>query len=84
MAGRWDRFSWFGRDASVGKCEIAAALAQLEAAVIAIINPGFNKQSGTFSGAVQVYQIPHEEAEGDMETKLVRLSELVSNLKPSN
>ena len=80
MAGRWDRFSWFGRVNCEGRCDVKVALGQLEASVIAIINPGFNKQSGTFSNAAQVYQIPHEDAEGDMETKLVRLTGLVSAL----
>lgn len=81
MAGRWDRFSWFGREKIGKECDVKAALGQLEATVIAIVNPGFNKQSGTFAGAVQVYQVPHEEAEGDMETKLDRLTNLVSTLK---
>lgn len=57
------------------------ALAQLEAAVIAIINPGFNKQGGSFADAVQVFQVPHEDAEGDLETKLGRLSASVAELK---
>ena len=39
-----------------------------------IINPGFNKQSGTFAGATQVFQVPHEDAEGDLETKLARMA----------
>ncbi len=81
MAGRRDHFSWFGRANCGGQCDVKTALGQLEAAAIAIINPGFNRQSGTFANAVQVFQLPHEEAEGDIETKLDRLSELVSNLK---
>jgi hypothetical protein len=84
MAGRWDRFSWFCREKIEKQCDIKAALGQLEAIVIAIVNPGFNKQSGTFSGAIQVYQVPHEEAEGDMETKLNRLTDLVSTLKSND
>ena len=74
LAGRWDHFSWFGRESSGGKCDIKEALAQLEAATIAIINPGFNRQAGTFGDAVQVFQVPHEDAEGDIETKLIRLA----------
>lgn len=73
MAGRWDHFSWFGRAKADGQCANIDALAQLEAATIAIINPGFNKQAGNFGGSVQVFQVPHEESEGDVETKLSRL-----------
>lgn len=80
MAGRWDRFSWFGRENCKGHQEVQASLAQLEAITIAIINPGFNRQSGTFVGATQVYQVPHERAEGDLETKLSRLTRLVEQL----
>jgi hypothetical protein len=83
MAGRWDSFSWFGRSQCSGKTDVKGALAQLEAITIAIINPGFNKQSGTFTGATQVYQVPHERSEGDIETKLERLTELVRQMKPA-
>ncbi|MFH1892144.1 MAG: hypothetical protein ABIK83_05605 [Candidatus Zixiibacteriota bacterium] len=81
LAGRWDCFSWFGRKSSGGKCEIVDALAQLEATAIAIVNPGFNKQSGTFKNAEQVFQVPHEKAEGNLETKIVRLTGLVEKLQ---
>jgi hypothetical protein len=81
LAGRWDSFSWFGRENCNGNTDIRSALAQVEAISIAIINPGFNKQSGTFAGATQVFQVPHEQAEGDLETKLVRLTKLVEGLK---
>ena len=57
------------------------AFAQLEAVAIAVTNPGFNKQSGTFSGAVQIYQVPHEKAEGDTETKLDRLTDMIEALR---
>jgi hypothetical protein len=82
MAGRWDRFSWFGRErcGDADKTLVKEALSQLEAISIAIINPGFNKQSGTFAGATQVFQEPHEEAQGDIETKLERLTALVQGL----
>lgn len=80
MSGRWDKFSWFGRERCAGQAEIKNALAQLEAISIAIINPGFNKQSGTFDKATQVFQVPHDEAEGDIETKLARLSAKVDSL----
>jgi len=74
MADRWDSFSWFGRETTNGRCETLTALRQLEAITIAAINPGFNRQNGTFSGATQVFQVPHERSEGDVETKLARLS----------
>jgi hypothetical protein len=80
MAGRWDRFSWFGRENCKGKATVLSSLGQLEASTIAIINPGFNKQAGTFAGATQVYQVPHENAEGDLETKLARLTKLVEQV----
>ncbi len=77
MAGRWNRFSWFGRQDREGDSKVSTALAQLEAVTIAIINPGFNKQSGTFKGATQIYQVPDARAEGDLETKVNRLLTMV-------
>lgn len=82
LAGRWDAFSWFGRENSDGDCEVKSSLAQLEAIAIAIINPGFNKQGGTFQGATQIFQVVHEKAEGDMETKLERLMDEIQSLRP--
>lgn len=81
LAGRWDRFSWFGRPNCDGNTPVLGALGQLEAVSIAIINPGFNKQAGTFSGATQVFQVPHEDSEGDLETKLARLSAKIDALR---
>ena len=81
LAGRWDRFSWFGRENCEGDVSTKLSLAQLEAISIAIINPGFNKQSGTFQGAKQVFQVPHGDAEGDLETKLDAITEMLSELK---
>lgn len=80
LAGRWDRFSWFGRESCDGTCDVKAALAQLEAVSIAIINPGFNRQSGTFADAVQVFQVPHEKADGGLEAKIERLTALVDGM----
>ena len=74
MSGRWDSFSWFGRRECRGSTEVKVALSQVEAIFIAIVNPGFNKKSGTFAGATQVFQVPHENAEGDIETRLARLA----------
>jgi hypothetical protein len=78
LAGRWDTFSWFGRPNCDGETSNKKALALVEAISIAIINPGFNKQAGSFCGAKQVFQVPHERAEGDMETKLTRLFDYFS------
>jgi len=80
MAGRWDAFSWFGREAFAGQTSVQDALHQLEAVSIAIINPGYNRQNGTFRGATQVFQVPHDNSEGDMETKLARLSAKIDAL----
>lgn len=80
LSGRWDRFSWFGREVCEGECAVKDALAQLEAVAIAIINPGFNRQSGTFANAEQVYQVPHEQAEGNLETKIIRLAARIEEL----
>lgn len=84
MSGRWDSFSWFGREIcnTQSKTNVEVALKQLEAISIAIINPGFNKQGGSFKGALQMYQVPHPESDGDLETKLVRLeSKLITLLE---
>ena len=84
MAGRWEYFSWFGRKDAAGSSENVAAIAQLEAVAIAITNPGFNKQSGTFKDAMQVFQVPHEDAEGDLETKLDRIADKLDRLAGDN
>lgn len=81
MAGRWDSFSWFGREICDGETAVDSALGQVEAIAISIINPGFNKQSGTFAGATQVYQVPHEYAEGDLDTKLARMTAMIESMR---
>lgn len=86
LSGRWDKFSWFGRKKYKKrkqkiKTEIGAVFHQLEAISIAIINPGFNRQSGTFGKATQVFQVPHKDAEGDIETKLERIQALLREKK---
>ena len=58
MSGRWDSFSWFGREECSGKTKVEDALRQLEAISIAIVNPGFNKQSGAFAGATKCFRFP--------------------------
>jgi hypothetical protein len=63
---------------------VIGAFQQLEAVLISVTNPGSNKQSGTFSGAIQVFQVPHADAEGNYDTKLGRimakLEEIEANL----
>jgi hypothetical protein len=75
LADRWDEFSWFGRAPAESRptTDVIEAFAQLEAVLIAVTNPGFNKQNGTFAEAVQVFQVPHDRADGDIDTKLGRL-----------
>ena len=78
LSGRWDKFSWFGCKKPSGsekreKITHLDALAQLEAILIAITNPRFNKQSGTFKKASQVFQAPHDDADGDIADKLKKM-----------
>ena len=80
MARRWGHFSWFGRERCEGETSIKNSLKHLEAITIAIINPGFNRQSGTFTDARQVFQVTHEKSEGDLETKLSRIAEDIRKL----
>ncbi len=76
LSKRWDTFSWFGREKSDGESPNLNSLQQLEAIAISITNPGFNRQSGAFAKAIQVYQVIHDEAEGDLETKIDRLIQM--------
>ena len=85
MSGRWDKFSWFGCKSLEEREEgpritHTAALAQLEAILISITNPRFNKQSGTFANAVQVFQDPHDEADGDIAHKLKKMEERMEKM----
>ena len=85
MSGRWDKFSWFGCERLEEREEgpritHVAALAQLEAILISITNPRFNKQSGTFANAVQVFQDPHDEADGDIAHKLKKMEERMEKM----
>lgn len=77
LAGRWNAFSWFGRADCNGQADVLTGLKQLEAVAIAIINPGFNKQSGTFDGAAQVFQQADDRSVGDLETKIDRLAAML-------
>ena len=90
MSGRWDKFSWFGcererLDEEGPRITHKTALAQLEAILIAITNPRFNKQSGTFAKANQVFQVAHNEADGDIADKLRkmedRMEEMLTEIK---
>jgi hypothetical protein len=80
LAGRWDSFSWFGRQRGNDTVSAREALQQLEAVAIAIINPGFNKQSGAFLSAKQIYQVPHPDSEGDVFTRLARIDEMLRKI----
>ena len=85
MAERWDSFSWFGRgeikESNDANTNPLTALRQLEAITIAVVNPGLNRQNGTFADATQVFQVPHEKSEGDLETKLARLAEQLVDMQ---
>ena len=85
MSGRWDKFSWFGckrleEQEESPKITHLDALAQLEAILISITNPRFNKQSGTFANAVQVFQAAHDEADGDIADKLKKMEERMEKM----
>lgn len=86
LSGRWDRFSWFGckrSDLDLEKREKIThldSLAQLEAILIAITNPRFNKQSGAFKEADQVFQVPHRESDGDIADKLKRMENVLKEI----
>jgi hypothetical protein len=87
LADRWDKFSWFGRNMStlsdhdkIERKPLRESLAQLEAILIAVTNPGFNKQSGTFSNAIQVFQVPHEYSEGDIDTRIGRMTDKMDEI----
>ena len=90
--GKWDEFSWFGREESGGKAELGQSLAQLEAVTIAISNPRFNMQSGSFEPARRVSQVPHSGADGDvvtkkldqLQTKLDRLQKTIGDLRSNS
>ena len=95
MSSQWNKFSWFGRENSRKKTSNAGALSQLEAIAIAITNPLFNKKGGSYRisnkkgrgyrNAKQVFQVPHDEAEGDMYTKITRIErELIKKKKNGN
>lgn len=68
---RWDRFSWFGfrgineddsLSTAVGsfKASMQTAIEQVEAVLIATIEPGINSQGGKFQGAEECIQIRDE------------------------
>ena len=85
VAGRWGKFSWFGCENPDGKGDAKTFLAQLEAVAIAISNPPFNKQWGSFGNkAKRVFQVAHDEAEGDVITKLDRLQKMIGDLRSNS
>lgn len=76
LAGRWNRFSWFGvepingQESHIHRLNLVVSLQHLEAISIAITNPGYNRQSGAFKGAKRVYQEHDKRAFGEMQDKL--------------
>jgi len=42
------------------------------------------KPTGAFADAKQIYQVPHSDSDGDLETKLNRLMEQTNSLKKRN
>lgn len=84
LSDLWDQFSWFGckrNHLDAANVTAGLGLQQMEAVAIAIVNPGNNKQSGTFAGATQVFQVPSEAADGDVDTKLERILQELDALK---
>jgi len=84
LANRWQHFSWFGVKDFPPQIDGITALAQLEAICIALAEPRFNKQSGAFKEAEEVYQVPHPDSDGDLEKKLNRLMEQINSLEKKN
>ena len=82
VVGCWDQFSWFGckREHLKEHAKIKDAIILLEAITIAITNPGFNRQSGSFKNAKQVFQAPHDEAVGTLETQISNLRESIIDM----
>jgi hypothetical protein len=84
LADRWEEFSWFGcSKAELERTNLSAhdCFAQMEAVLISVTNPGSNKQNGTFANAAQVFQVPDLKAEGDLDTKMERLSTKLDGLE---
>ena len=85
LSGRWDKFSWFGCERSrlEERREITRldALAQLEAILIAATDPRFNKQSGKFGEAAQVFQVTHSQADGSIADKLKKMEMALQEIK---
>ena len=83
LADAWDEFSWFGREKTSNDAvsKTIQSFQQLEALLIAVTDPGSNKQSGTFGGAMQFFQAIHSEAEGDLNAKITRVTVQLEELR---
>ena len=85
MSGLWDKFSWFGcnhSDLEEGeRITHLDSLRQLEAILIEVTNPRFNRQSGKFGSAREVFQVSHDEADGDIADKLARMEETLKEIR---
>ncbi len=68
LAGRWDKFSWFGLRSVLANgnlsaetmratASVAKALDHIEAVLIAATEPALNKQGGRFKGGVKYLQV---------------------------
>ena len=71
MAGKWNFFSWFGRKRRSGTPGLT--LEQLEAVMIAVTNPPFNRKQGSFHEAKLIFQVPDEKAEGNLVKQIADL-----------
>lgn len=81
---RWDRFSWFGfrgineRDHKLSvvvesfKPDLRTAIEQVEAVLIATIEPGINSQGGKFQGAEECIQQRDNENLGKTHEEMVK------------
>ena len=83
FGNRWQYFSWFGFEQSDEKSstKFEDMLKQIEAVCIAVANPDFNKKDGSFLKALQVKQVSHEKAEGNIDAKLDRLNKKLETME---
>ena len=82
LAGRWNRFSWFGTRRVVGKGVLSAdkqalhpslglALDHIEGVLISAAEPPLNRQSGTFGANVAQYIQERDERLGPTDRELL-------------
>lgn len=83
---KFTHFSWYGlkKDSSLDegrKKVIDTYISQVEALLIEVINPPFNKQAGSFKGATKVQQVAHPSSKGDIRSLL---EQILNNTKKDN